>query len=56
MNNGSKELQKQDNYSTSSTDKCDGLLASVEVHIQNSELNDETTQSRCIRGRLIKIE
>ena len=36
MNDGSKEPQKQDNYSTSSYEKNDRFCASVEVHIQNS--------------------
>ena len=37
MNDGSKEPQKQDNYSTSSSEKIDWFGASVEVHIQNTE-------------------
>ena len=40
MNDGSKEPQEQDSYSTSSSEKIDWFLASVEVHIQNSEWNN----------------
>ena len=34
MNNGSKEPQEQDDYSTSSSTKTDWFWASVEVHIK----------------------
>ena len=36
-NDGSKEPQEQDDYSTSSSEKDSWFWASVQVHIQNSE-------------------
>ena len=40
MNDGLKEPQEQDDYSTSSSEKYNLFGASVEVHIQNLEWND----------------
>ena len=40
MNDGPKEPQEQDKYSTSSSKKCNWFLASVEMHIRNSEWID----------------
>ena len=51
MNEGSKEPQEQDDYSTSSSEKCDWFWASVEVHIQNSE---EVHKRRNDKNRTIK--
>ena len=51
MNDGSKEPEEQDNYSTSSFEKCSWFWASVEVHIQNP---NETTKRRCMRGGILK--
>ena len=53
MNDGSKEPQEQDNYSTSTSEKCNWFWASVEVQNQNFEWNDpKEVQERGI----LKIE
>ena len=46
MNDGSKEPQEQDDYSTSSSEKDQWFWASVEVHIQNSESNQPEVHER----------
>ena len=56
MNDGSKEPQEQDDYSTLSLGKCNWVWAFAEVNIQNSEWNDpkEVHERRNTTIKIIK--
>ena len=52
MNDGSKESQGVDIYGTSSPESYGWFLVSMEVHIYISE----STQRRCMRGKILNLE